>query len=201
MEFTGHVTLVTNSVIEIYSRETACNVAIVLHIMSSLRIYTSYLDFHIKTDRDDQLCCMSFFDLQILITPHVYLQTCSEMVSSSCSTHGIYRSCYSCYKFGDKSWMKKTPAYKYYKRNIYPWSLVRETFRNHKLCKYRINWEIYTSYASIFPIVNFPFICSDGPVILAYEVYISQLIRYLQSLWFRKVSLTNDHGYIRSIYA
>ena len=47
-----------------------------------------------------------------------------------------------------------------------------------------------------FPIVNFPFICSDSPVILAYEVYISQLIRYLQSLWFRKVSLTNDHGYV-----
>ena len=31
---------------------------------------------------------------------------------------------------------------------------------------------------SIFPIVNFPFICSNIPAAPAYEVYISQLIRY-----------------------
>ena len=29
-----------------------------------------------------------------------------------------------------------------------------------------------------FPIVNFPFICSNIPAALAYGIYISQLIRY-----------------------
>jgi hypothetical protein len=31
---------------------------------------------------------------------------------------------------------------------------------------------------SNFPIVNFPFICSNIPAAPAYEVYISQMIRY-----------------------
>ena len=32
-----------------------------------------------------------------------------------------------------------------------------------------------------FPIVNFPFICSNIPTVPAYGVYISQLIRYSRS--------------------
>jgi len=32
-----------------------------------------------------------------------------------------------------------------------------------------------------FPIVNFPFICSSNPAAPAYEVYISQLIRYFRA--------------------
>jgi hypothetical protein len=32
-----------------------------------------------------------------------------------------------------------------------------------------------------FPIVNFPFICSNTPTVRAYGVYISQLIRYLRT--------------------
>jgi hypothetical protein len=32
-----------------------------------------------------------------------------------------------------------------------------------------------------FPIVNFPFICSNIPAATAYEVYISQLIRYFRA--------------------
>ena len=32
-----------------------------------------------------------------------------------------------------------------------------------------------------FPIVNFSFLCSNIPVSLAYEVYISQLIRYIRA--------------------
>ena len=37
------------------------------------------------------------------------------------------------------------------------------------------------NYTSNFPIVNFPFICSNIPVAPAYVVYISQLIRYFRA--------------------
>ena len=43
----------------------------------------------------------------------------------------------------------------------------------------RLRTELYNKrYVFNFPIVNFPFICSNIPAAPAYGVYISQLIRY-----------------------
>ena len=46
----------------------------------------------------------------------------------------------------------------------------------------RLRTKLYNKrYNFNFPIVNFPFICSNIPAAPAYEVYISQLIRYSRS--------------------
>ena len=60
-----------------------------------------------------------------------------------------------------------------------------------------------------FPIVNFPFICSNIAAAPAYGVYISQLIRYSRAcgsyqyfldrgllLYIWNICVTNDHGYV-----
>jgi hypothetical protein len=61
----------------------------------------------------------------------------------------------------------------------YPWSFVTQIFHNGQPSHGgdRKIFKVMTS-TLLFPIVNFPFICSNIPAAPAYGVYISQMIRY-----------------------
>jgi hypothetical protein len=49
-------------------------------------------------------------------------------------------------------------------------------------CEGRLRMKLYDKRDDFnFPIVNFPFMCSNIPAALAYGVYISQLIRYTRA--------------------
>jgi hypothetical protein len=61
----------------------------------------------------------------------------------------------------------------------YPWSFVTQIFHLEIDSEGWLRTKLYDKGDDFnFPIVNFPFICSNIPAALAYGAYISQLIRY-----------------------
>jgi hypothetical protein len=140
------------------------------------------------------LCCLFFFDIRIMITPLVscgHCVVCSSSiygfwlplwyllgVSSSCSTSDTHRVNLVTNPVISHEWGKDREVLT--TSGTYPWSFVTQIFHSGQPSDSEgwLRTKLYGKRDDFnFPIVNFPFICSNIPAAPADGVYISQLKR------------------------
>jgi hypothetical protein len=110
---------------------------------------------------------------------HKWPRICFTRISSSCSTSDVRRVNLVTNQVISHEWGKGREVCT--TSETYPWSFVTQIFQNDNGGDRKTFDLILIKDYFNFPIVNFPFICSNIPAAPAYGVYISQFKRYFRA--------------------